>query len=143
MSRFTLSLATVALVGLFTFPAAAAHAKGPGTAVRSTYAKNISRTPAAGLNFTATPTITNSRLLGGINRKPIAVFGNGLEWGHGPVVLPPKGTTPVTWGGNPPRAPSHGCEHHHHDHGWFVRYLCYLDFQSYLTDFDYDFDFCY
>jgi hypothetical protein len=32
------------------------------------------------------------------------------EKGHGPVVLP---TNPITWGCNPPRAPSHGC-----DHGW-------------------------
>jgi len=79
--------------------------------------------------------------------------------GHGPVVLP---TNPVTWGGNPPRAPTTGCGdkcgnhdgdcchhdcHHRHDRMWWSR-MCFENMSGgYYGDCDdcygdCDSDFC-
>lgn len=162
MKRFTLSL--VAVVAMFTLQAATASARAPYHGGGSS--TTGSRIPGTNANSNSQQNLTNrygniGKVYGNlpvsntnsnsqknlINRygnvgKVIGNFGNQKPpMGHGPVVPP---TTPVTWGGNPPRAPSHGCgyDHHHHDHHycgyWFIPDFCY-DIWGYSSDIDFDF----
>ena len=92
------------------------------------------------------PPVVNKKLPNGY--KPI-VFGQGPIT-HGPINgIPPvyhPPTTPVTFGGNPPRAPSHDCGDHgcrHHDcHGywsWLCCDRCFGDsFDCYYGDYSDD-----
>jgi hypothetical protein len=158
-----MSLDAVGFVGLLAFQAATAEAKAPlGGAGRAITARGVDRqTNVASNRNTNFKTIT--KLINKPAIKPIfttmpyrleglknggKVFGQlpfgGPSRGHGLVVLPKP--TPVTWGGNPPRAPQHGCDHnhdHHCDRGFFTD-ICYWNFWGFTSDcaYDCDYDFC-
>jgi hypothetical protein len=153
------SFSVVALVAfaLVAFQTVSAEAKGPKAQGSSHVVTNANTITKRG-----TPTKVNQLGSGDIDpgyfKKPIRQLPPG-ELGHGPVIPPSAPTPPITFGGNPPRAPSHDCGkhngeycHHGFDHCrgfmWFGD-MCLGDgFNVYFGDScddgcgDSDFDSC-
>ncbi len=114
------SLAALLAFAFVAFQAVSAEAKGPKAQGSSHAVAHTNTVIAKG----GTPKKVNQLRSGNIDpgyfKKPVGQLPPGVvsglkngELGHGPVVPPSPPTPVITFGGNPPRAPSHDCEKHH------------------------------
>jgi hypothetical protein len=129
------SVAALLAFAFVAFQTVSAEAKGPKGQGSNRVASNANTIARGG-----TPKKVNQLGSGNIDpgyfKKPIGQLPPG-ELGHGPVVPPKTPTPPITFGGNPPRAPSHDCDKHHGDychHGFdhCHGFMCFGD--MYLAD---------